>query len=144
MSPNKWILFYYLSSLVLFRLHYFVKNLVTFYFWFSRLLKRSTEGVFSLEFRISLTPSQYFSTVQALKGLSMSYYESLLNVKQILGTQSFLMFSIFPLLLSMSLNIFVELCGKLGQLGISNQITTSHSDLELYFISQLKYHKRYC
>ena len=68
------------------------------------LLVRSIEGVSPLIIRIELTPLQCFGTAQALKGVSVSHYESLLNAKQILGTECILMFSISPLLLSVSLH----------------------------------------
>ena len=47
------------------------------------------------------------AAAQVLNGLGVNHYESLLNVKQILGTESLLTFYISPLLLSRSLHTLV-------------------------------------
>ena len=73
-------------------------------------MARSIEGVSALILRIELTPLQCLSTAPASKGGSVSHYESLLKAEQILGTECVLMFSISPLILSMSLHKFYFVC----------------------------------
>ena len=79
--------------------------LIHFIFILATLLEQSAEDVSALTIRIELTTFQWFSTGQGLKGLSVNHYDSLLYAKQILGTECILIFSISPLLLSMSLQI---------------------------------------